>query len=373
MFHFSILLMTTLTITSTSDHLIKLVDNHNQPLPHYSVTMMIDDQPVPAKTLSDGQLLLETNEVIINGETFTLDKEQETIVVSDIPDEPLSIAEQQSETFIQVIDQHNEPLSSYLLLLDGEEVLTDEEGHLTLELTPGSHELSHGEEHMMVTAGEERYFTIQAESDQPAASSSVSSSEEVSTQQRAPERIAAAGLVIQKPTHKPIHKPIRKTIQTPQSPVLHPQPKPQQHKTLKQHTKKTAAKKTKTQKKHITISQKPVKSHVKKEKIIKEARPKQNHPKTAGVPYEVTQKAIKKTPIRKISVKPQLPVTEPQVDPRPRVSTEETVPKKPIRAKKKKTAQLPQTGEHDITRLLSSIFAVSGASLLIFSQRSFRT
>jgi len=342
--------------------------------------MMIDDQPIPAETLSDGQLLLETDEVIINDTPFTLDKEQETIIVSSVSDEPLPIAEQKSETLVQVIDQHNEPLSSHLLLLDDEEVMTDEEGHLALELTPGDHKLSHDEEHMMLSAGEERYFTIQVESGQPIPSTAVSPSEENSTQQRIPERIPAAGLAIQKPIHKPtqrlIHKSTQKTMGTPQQPVLHPQPKIQpkiQNTTLKHHIKKTDVKKTNTQKKHIIISQKTVKSYAKKKKTAERAQTEYNHPKTAGISYEATQKANKKTPIRKTSVKPQLPVTEPQVDPRPRISTEEIVSLKSSRTKKKKTEQLPQTGEHDITKLISSIFAVSGISLLIYLRRSSRT
>ncbi|TDL98270.1 hypothetical protein ERX27_03795 [Macrococcus brunensis] len=390
MLHFSILFMAALASTPAPDHLIQIVDNNNQPLPHYSVTLMIDNQPIPAETSSDGQLLVETDEVIINGDSFTLDEEQELIVISDVVDEPLQSTEQPYETLIQVVDQLNEPLPTHSLLLDGEEVMTDEEGQLLLELSPGDHELSYDEKHMTLQAGEKDYFTIETKSEQSANSSVGSSSEEMPIHKRVPKRRPAAGLVIQKPSQKPIQRPIQKSIKTLKPAVLHPQPKPQpkiQQKPSEQRSKKIATKKIHEQ--HIETSQKPVKVHIEKEKIAKVTYPTKQthstklthptkqihstHPTADIVPHKTTQKVIKKTPVRKISVKPQLPVTKPQVDPRPQVKTEEIATLKYSRPKKKKSLQLPQAGEHDITKLISSILAVSGISLLIFSRRSFRT
>lgn len=350
MLHFGILFMTALATDPAP--LINLVDSDS---PH-SITLMIKDQPVPVETGSDGQLLQEED-----SEHFTLPEEE--TVESDIPDESLK---QPAETLIQVIDQHHEPLSSQPLLLDGEEVMTDEEGYLLLHLAPGDHKLSRVKVQPTFQPDDKNDAVTQEASE---VDSSTGSSDEISRQQRAPERIAAA-LVIQKPTVKPQKPKISKT------PALHRQSDSPSHdpvsqqQTLKQPPKKTINQKTKPHQ-NIPAPQKAVKVPAKKEKTVKAAQTlKKLRPKT---PFEATHQAISKTSGRKVSNVPQLPVAALRVDPRSQVSTEEVMPPKVTRPQKKKSAQLPQTGEHDITKWLSSILAVSGISLLLITRRSSRT
>lgn len=352
MIHFGMLFMTALATDPTPAPLINPVDSDS----HYSLTVIVDDQ---IETGSDGQLLQEEED----DKHFTLPEEE--TVESDIPDESL---EQPAETLIQVINQYNEPLSSQPLLLDGEEVMTDEEGCLLLHMVPGDHKLSRVKARATFQPDEQNDVVIQEGSE---VDSSTGSSEEVSVQQRAPERISAA-LVIQKPTEKPKTPEIPKT---PKKPALHRHSDLSSHdpvtqqQTLKQPPKKTINQKTNPPQ-HMPVPQKAVKVPAKKEKTVKAAQTlKLPHPKT---PYEATHQAIRKTSSRKVNGAPQLPVTAPRVDPRPQVSTEEIIPLKVSRPQKKKSVQLPQTGEHDFTKWLSSILAVGGISLLLITRRSSR-
>ncbi|TDM00692.1 hypothetical protein [Macrococcus carouselicus] len=433
---FRILLLTVLTLCISAplqaSHLVKVMDSNNNPVPHYPLRLVEENGEIlEMTTLSDGQRLIESDVIMIDDNKVSLqtpvvtvtvpspdngaatehpiEPEPETESVSDpappIDPEPQSDAESESpsdpalssETIIYVITSAAQPLPSQNLLLNDEEVITDQDGRLTLSLKPDtSYELSLQNQTMKIEPGEEKYFTVNSEplsespeiesesSEQPETvkeppsitASTITAPRTLQKEPTSEEASTEATLIIQKPTRRPVDTKVKEPTQTKITRrviLKDTKPLPQDATLIQQKTfQKKAIPYKKTAPHQTNHQQTALKKTVLKQTTMKQDN--LSHKKQTETAGRNNLKPENLTP------KPQLPPQLPTVDPRDtdvrHISAHQSDSRSPVSKRNPKkssppiSSKLPETGEHDFTKFYSLTSFLIGSFLLYAARRS---